>query len=485
MAGARPRRAGDRRGGHRRPPARGTLGTLGRRPAAPARSVGAPDAESSAWYCTGPVHRVGGVAGLPRPHQHHERDRSAAPSRRSATAVPPSARPSPSRPAASWPRPSRPCRRVRGSPRPSIALGRRCRGDPGGATARRAGPRRRARAPRRRSWYFPAGPPPTPTGSTLSLLNPTSTPVVVDLSFMTPTGAVHPINYQGIVLQPGQVEVENVASEVQNVATVSTVVAARTGRDRGLRGAGVLGLLGRPLAGAGRGHAPRPALDHSPGQGGGGRLVGDRRLQSRDGAPEAVTVRLRLSSGPLAPLTDTVAPGSDVGLGDERTDPHPPSARPTPPRIDATGGPGVVVGRTVALPGSASAPQAGMALAVDGLTHRSRRPATWVVPPPGTSANPAVSGAAPAALALLNTSARRRALHGLRGHARRATIRSPPARSPRATRAAVGRSSDAGVRPHRRARRAGRWRSARDASPSGGVGVVTMPGIPLAAAIGR
>ncbi len=56
-----------------------------------------------------------------------------------------------------------------------------------------------------------------------------------------------------------------------------------------------------------------------------------------------------------------------------------------------------------------------MAMAVDGLTTISPT-GTWVVPPPGTSANTAVSGATPAALGLLNTSSGRRALHGLRGH---------------------------------------------------------------------
>ena len=79
-------------------------------------------------------------------------------------------------------------------------------------------------------WYFASGS--TAAANTLyvSLLNPTSTPVVVDLSFATPAGMVHPINYQGIVLQPGQVAVENVTSEVQQTSTVSTVVSARTGR---------------------------------------------------------------------------------------------------------------------------------------------------------------------------------------------------------------------------------------------------------------
>ena len=55
------------------------------------------------------------------------------------------------------------------------------------------------------------------------------------------------------------------------------------------------------------------------------------------------------------------------------------------------------------LPATASAPQAGMALAVGGLSTLSPT-GRWVVPPPGTSSSPAVSGAAPESLALANTS---------------------------------------------------------------------------------
>ena len=64
----------------------------------------------------------------------------------------------------------------------------------------------------------------------IALLNPSSTPVVVDLTFMTPAGAVHPINYQGIVLPAGQMTTVSVASEVQNVANMSVIAATRTGR---------------------------------------------------------------------------------------------------------------------------------------------------------------------------------------------------------------------------------------------------------------
>ena len=123
-------------------------------------------------------------------------------------------------------------------------------------------------------WYFPGGTTANADPLYISLLNPTSTPVVVDLAFMTPTGAVHPINYQGIVLQAGQVQVESVASEVQNVATVSTVVSTRTGRIvatevQGFSGssAGLALVPGAPNPGrAGpsrRARTPRAALPRS------------------------------------------------------------------------------------------------------------------------------------------------------------------------------------------------------------------------------
>ena len=70
-------------------------------------------------------------------------------------------------------------------------------------------------------WYFAGGSTAAANPLYVSLLNPTSTPVVVDLSFVTPAGTVHPINYQGIVLPAGQVVVENVATEVQQTSPPS------------------------------------------------------------------------------------------------------------------------------------------------------------------------------------------------------------------------------------------------------------------------
>jgi len=329
------------------------------------------------------------------------------------------------------------------------------------------------------SWYFPGGTTANSDPLYVSLFNPTSTPVVVDLSFITPAGAVHPINYQGIVLQSGQVQAENVASEVQDVSTVSTVVTTRTGRVvasevQGFSGPSQ-GLSVVPGAARPESHWTIPQSQDAAG--------GSSQIDvfNPGTQPEAVTVRLHLGSGPLAPLTEKVAPDSTWVLATSSQTRIPHDATYSAD-IEATGGPGVVVGRTAVLPGSASSPRAGMALAVDGLSTVSPTGA-WVVPPPGTAVNPAVSGAAPAYLAITNTS----------GATERYTA---DAVAPSGTRAVATGALAAGTTAlvsgsalatagldqiivHASAPTA----ISEDVGPSGGVGVVTMPGIVLAAPI--
>jgi len=329
------------------------------------------------------------------------------------------------------------------------------------------------------SWYFPGGTTANSDPLYISLLNPTSTPVVVDLAFMTPTGAVHPINYQGIVLQPGQVQVENVGSEVQNVATVSTVVATRTGRVVASAVQGFSGSSGGLALVPGAAHPEsRWTIPQSQDAAGGSSEID---LFNPGPVPEAVTVRLRLGSGALAPLTDEVAPGATWALatGAQTRIPHNATYSAD---IEATGGPGIVVGRTVVLPSSDSAPQAGRALAVDGLSSASTTGA-WVVPPPGTSANPAVKGAAPASLALTNTS------DGTEHYTAYAVTQSGQ-RSIAVGTLAAGTTASvvgsalmaAGLDPII-VRASGPMAVSEDVGPSGGIGVVTMPGLPLAAPI--
>ena len=332
-------------------------------------------------------------------------------------------------------------------------------------------------------WYFASGS--TAAANTLyvSLLNPTSTPVVVDLSFATPAGIVHPIDYQGIVLQPGQVAVENVASEVQEVSTVSTIVSARTGRVvaseiQGLVGPGGTsgGLALVPGAAAPQGLWAIPQAQEDAG------VNSEIDVFNPGQSTESVTLRFRLPSGPLAPLTNKVLPGATWAVSTS-TETRIPAGETYSTTIDATGGPGVVVGRTMSVPAALVSPQAGVSVAVDGVSTTSPS-GEWVVPPPGTTSSPAVSGAAPASLALLNTSA------GPESYSAFAPTSSGDRVVATGTVAAGSMEIVSGsplaavgldpILVHA----SGPMAVSEDAGPSAGLGIVSMPGIPLAGAIG-
>ncbi len=329
-------------------------------------------------------------------------------------------------------------------------------------------------------WYFPDGSTVAANTLDIALLNPTSSPVVVDLTFETPTGPVQPINYQGVVLNPGAVLVEDVGSEVQQAAQVSTVVTARTGRVVaselqtfvGSRsGLAVVPGLTRP--------EPRWAIPQAEEVTGG---TSDINVFNPGTVPEAVSVHLRLASGPLAPLTSTVAPGATWSL-QPSTQTRIPVGAPYSARVEATGGPGVVVSRSVGAPGSASAPQAGLATAVDALTTETPTH-EWVVPPPGTSGNLAVSGAAPQTLAVFNLSSARESFSAYAVAPGRQRLVTSEVLEPGATALITGATlSLAGLDPIV-VRGAGPMAVSEDLTPSGMVGAVTMPGLPLAAPIG-
>jgi Family of unknown function (DUF5719) len=333
-------------------------------------------------------------------------------------------------------------------------------------------------------WYFAGGSTAAANALYVSLLNPTATPVVVDLSFVTPSGVVHPINYQGIVLPAGQVTVENVAAEVQQISTLSTVVTTRTGRVvaseiQQLVGAGGTsgGLSLVPGAMTAQPHWAIPQAQEVPGG------LSELDVFNPGTSTETVTVRFSLPSGPLAPLTDKILPGTTWAL--------PTSAQTRIPEsetyattVDASGGAGVVVSRTVSQPAAAvPPPQAGIVTAVDGASAASPSDA-WVLPPPGTPDSPAVAGAAPVYLALFNTSA------GSETYSVTATTASGSRMVSSGTIAAgtavavsgaplVGAGLDPIV-----VHASGALTVSEDVNPSSGFGVVSMPGIPLASAIG-
>jgi hypothetical protein len=459
----------------------GTAAPVGAEPS-PAALVGAPDAESTAWYCTG-QSTAGGVS----PGFLVLTNTTARPvaadisvvsdtgaTAHTAAAVPADGVVTPSIPAlasGSW------------ESETVITSG-------GGVAVTQAvsGPLGWSQAPCQSTtssqWYFAGGSTAAANSLDVSLLNPTSTPVVVDLSFVTPAGTVHPINYQGIVLPAGQVAVENVTSEVQQIPTMSTVVTTRTGRvvaaevQQIVDGGGTSGGLSLvPGVTTPQAHWMIPQAQEVP------NATSEIDVFNPGTATETVTVRFRLPSGPLAPLTEKILPGTTWPLltsGQTRI----PANETYATTIDATGGSGVVVSRTVSLPASATPPPlAGVVVAVDGLSARSPSH-QWVVPPPGSAASPAVSGAAPESLALLNTSTGSEDYSAASVTATGSKVVATGTLAPGAAVVVSGAPlAAAGLNPIV-VRSSGPMAVSEDATPSGGFGVVSMPGIPLAAAIG-
>jgi hypothetical protein len=297
---------------------------------------------------------------------------------------------------------------------------------------------------------------------------------------MTPTGAVKPLNYQGVVLDPGATLDEDVASEVQNASQVSTVVTARTGR--------VVAAELQTYAGTSSGLSMVPGqsrpLDHwaiplaQESVGGSSEIDVFNPGQTA----ERVSVHLHLASGPLAPLSDTVGPGQTWALatsGETRI----PDGAGYSAEVDATGGPGVVVSRAVVAPASATAPQAGITVAVDSLA--SSTPASeWVVPPPGTPAIPAVSGAARDAVAILNVGDTTETFHAYAVAPGRMHLLASGSLAPGSAEFVTGSALTGAGFDAVMVRADGPMAVSTDFTPSGGVGVVGMPGVPLAAPLG-
>ncbi|HEX4127561.1 MAG TPA: DUF5719 family protein [Acidimicrobiales bacterium] len=461
--------------------AHGTSAPVGAAPS-PAALVGAPDAESTAWYCTGQATAGGLSPGFLVLTNTTARPVAAdisvvsdsGATAHTAAAVPADGVVTPAIPAlasGSWE--SETVVTSGGG----VAVTQTVSGALGWSQA----PCQSTTSDR---WYFAGGSTAAANSLYVSLLNPTSTPVVVDLSFVTPAGTVHPINYQGIVLPAGQVAVENVTSEVQQIPTMSTVVATRTGRVvaaevQQLVGAGgtVGGLSLVPGVATPQSHWLIPQAQEVPDG------SSEINVFNPGAATETVTVRFRLPSGPLAPLTQKILPGTNWPLltsGQTRI----PANETYTTALDATGGSGVVVSRTVSLPATATPPPlAGVVVAVDGLsagtpTHQ------WVVPPPGSAGTPAVSGAAPASLALFNTSTGSERYTAASISAAGSKVIATGTLAPRTAMVVSGAPlAAAGLDPIV-VRASGTMAVSEDAAPTAGLGIVSMPGIPLAAAIG-
>ena len=448
-------------------------------PATPTALVNAPDAESSAWYCAGQTTPSGPATGFLVLSNTTTRAVDADVTTVTDTGATVSA--AVSVPAQSVLAPSLPVPSSGSWQAETVTL------DGGGVSASQAvhGPAGWSVVPCQSStsaaWYFASGSTAGSNALYVALLNPTSSPVVVDLGFMTPTGAVRPVNYQGVVIEPGATVSEDVASEVQNASQVSTVVTARTGR--------VVASEVQTYVGASSGLSVVPGLsrpeDHwaiplAQESSGGGNSAID--VFNPGMTAEKVTVHLRLASGPLAPIEDTVAPGETWALATSRQTRIPEGASYST-EVDATGGPGVVVSRVVVAPASAPAPQAGVAVAIDGLT--SATPSSeWIVPPPGTAASPAISDVAHDALTILNVSDGSETFRADTVEPGRQHLLASGILAPGESAVVTGSTlADTGFDPIV-VRAAGPMAVSEDFTPSGAVGVVGMPGVPLSAPLG-
>jgi hypothetical protein len=124
-----------------------------------------------------------------------------------------------------------------------------------------------------------------------------------------------------------------------------------------------------------------------------------------------------------------------------------------------------------------------MVVAVDGLT--SATPASeWIVPPPGTQASPAVSGVANNALTVLNVGDERAIFRAYAVAPGTRHLLASGSLPPDGSYIVAGSTlANAGFDPivvHSD----GPMAVSEDFTPSGGVGVVGMPGIALAAPLG-
>jgi hypothetical protein len=198
---------------------------------------------------------------------------------------------------------------------------------------------------------------------------------------------------------------------------------------------------------------------------------------------EEVTIRTALGSGPLSPFRARV-PGDSTWVLSTSAETRIPVGDPYSAVVEASGGPGVVVGRSFAAPSSAPAPQEGLANAVDVLSAATRTH-SWVVPSPGLAATPVVPGALPAHLALTNLSDHPETYvievveaSGLKSIARGDLA---PAASFSLDPPALG---GAGLDPVL-VRTNGSTAVSEDVGPTGGYGVVTMPGVALSRTTGR
>lgn len=247
------------------------------------------------------------------------------------------------------------------------------------------------------SWYFAGGSTVPGDMLSLALFNPASTDAVVNVSFVTGGGVIAPQGYQGLVVSPGRLVVEQVGSFVQDHPEIATVVSAQSGAlvadELQVRSAaattGLSLRLGSPSLSATWQFAQTTS---SPG------ATVTFHLANPGNTPADVTIAAHLAIASVVPIQVQV-PAQSVMAYNASASSRLPKQIPYAVTIDSSTA--IVVGRSVQAANGATSP-------VWGSTAGTTTVAThWLVPAPGVAgatgvANAPVANATVDSLAISN-----------------------------------------------------------------------------------
>ena len=239
-------------------------------------------------------------------------------------------------------------------------------------------------------WYFAGGSTRAGNTMTLALFDPAAPEAVVNVSFVTSSGVISPQAYQGLVVAPGQLVVENVGDFVQNVADVATVVTAQSGflvssefqQSSQGAAAGLALRLGSPALSTVWRFAQTTTRP-------GGTV--DFVLANPGASAATATVSVGLSAASVVPRRVVIPPLSIVVFAASGTTGLP---QQIPFSVTVTSSAPMVVGREVLAAAGSPAPQWGSS---SGTVTAATR---WLVPGPGVPHVPGTDHAAVTSLAV-------------------------------------------------------------------------------------
>jgi hypothetical protein len=229
-------------------------------------------------------------------------------------------------------------------------------------------------------WYFPSGSTAGGNSLTLSLFNPTASPVLADVTFLTANGLLTPQPFQGIVVGPAQLVDEDVGSYAQSLTEVATVVSVVSGAlvaDEFQQWGGPSTSLSLELgsiqpSGVWRFAGSTPASGSTVGFD-----VGNPSSSS-----VTVTFSAKLPSATVVPHTVEVAGFSTASFSPSST-PGWPNGSPVAVTVRADGP--VVVGQSVIAATGTPPPGQGLSLGTSSAASEWLVPAPWAAGAPATS----------------------------------------------------------------------------------------------------